>query len=442
MVPGSETPSEVFERRREAALLKLGDGVMVLPAAPVQHRSRDTERPYVPDRELYYLSGATEAGAVAVLVGGPEPRFVLFVADRDTEAELWNGPLLGPERAAEALGPDACHGLAELRERLPDLLQSGDRIYYRLGHGGLVEELVLGALARGRARGSRTGTGPRGIVDPGEILDDLRLVKDDLEVERLRRAAAISVVGHLAGAAAIRPGAGEWLVEAAVDGAFRSAGARGPGFETIVGTGANACVLHYVANSATIAEGDLVLVDAGAEAALYHGDMTRTYPASGRFSAPQRSVYDLVERARLAAVEAVRPGATIADVHGAAVAVLAAGLVDLGALDGSADDAVESGAVKRFFPHQTSHWLGLDVHDPGDYARAGRSRTLEPGMVFTIEPGLYFGRGAAEDGAAPYRGIGVRIEDDVLVTPDGCEVLGVGLPTAAADVEALVALHA
>jgi Xaa-Pro aminopeptidase len=442
MMPGTETPSEVFEGRREAALLKLGDGVMVLPAAPVQHRSRDTERPYVPDRELYYLSGVTEAGAVAVLVGGPEPRFVLFVADRDTEAELWNGPLLGPERAAEAFGPDECHGLAELHERLPDLLRPGDRIYYRLGHGGPVEALVLDALARGRARGSRTGTGPRGIVDPGEILDDLRLVKDDLEVERLRRAAAISVVGHLAGAAAIRPGVGEWLVEAAIDGAFRSAGARGPGFETIVGAGANACVLHYVANSATIAEGDLVLVDAGAEAALYHGDMTRTYPASGRFSAPQRSVYDIVERARLAAVEAVRPGATIADVHDAAVAVLAAGLVDLGALDGSADDAVESGSVKRFFPHQTSHWLGLDVHDPGDYARAGRSRMLQPGMVFTIEPGLYFGRGAAEDGAAPYRGIGVRIEDDVLVTPDGYEVLGAGLPTAAADVEALVAVHA
>jgi Xaa-Pro aminopeptidase len=442
MMPGTETPSEVFERRREAALLKLGDGVMVLSAAPVQHRSRDTERPYVPDRELYYLSGATEAGAVAVLVGGPEPRFVLFVADRDTEAELWNGPLLGPERAAEAFDPDECHGLAELHERLPDLLQSGDRIHYRLGRGGPVEELVLAALARGRARGSRTGTGPRGIVDPGEILDDLRLVKDDLEVERLRRAAAISVVGHLAGAAAIRPGVGEWLVEAAIDGAFRSAGARGPGFETIVGAGANACVLHYVANSATIAEGDLVLVDAGAEAALYHGDMTRTFPASGRFTAPQRSVYDVVERARLAAVRAVRPGATIADVHGAAVTVLAAGLVDLGALDGSADDAAENGAVKRFFPHQTSHWLGLDVHDPGDYARAGRSRTLEPGMVFTIEPGLYFGRDAAEDGAAPYQGIGVRIEDDVLVTPDGCEILGAGLPTAAADVEVLVALHA
>lgn len=408
---------------------------MVLPAAAIQHASRDTERPYAPDRELYYLTGLTEPASLAVLVGG---ELVLFVQERDPKTELWAGPRLGPEGAEELVDPDACHPLSELPDRLPDLLGRGDRIHYRLGRGGEVERMVLRALQSARARGPRTGSGPRAVVDPGEILDELRLVKDDAELARIRHACVLTVAGHRAGAEAVGPGAGEWVVEAAIEGTFRSSGATGPGFDTIVGSGANACVLHYVRNADVIGESDVVLVDAGAEVGLYHGDVTRTWPASGAFTGPQRDVYSLVDHARAAAIEAVAPGASIGDVHDRAVRVLTEGLVDLGVLDGDVDDLVEEGAHKAYFPHQTSHWLGLDVHDPGDYAREGAARMLEPGMVFTVEPGLYFRPEAGDDGGAgDFAGVGIRIEDDVLVTEEGREVLTAALPTAVEDVEEL-----
>ena len=433
-----EASAETFAARRRRVLERVGEGVMVLPAAPVQYSSRDTERPYAPDRELYYLTGLIEPGTVAVLVGGDEPEVVLFVRERDRDAELWAGPRPGPEGVAERVSVDACHPLTELSERLPDLLARGDTLHYRLGRRDAVEDMILGALATARRRGPRRGTGPRGILDPGQILDELRLRKDATEIEALRRACAVTVDGHRAGAAAIAPGVGEWVVEAAVEGAFRRAGATGPAFDTIVGSGENACVLHYVRNGDVIGEGDLVLIDAGAEVGWYHGDVTRTLPASGSFSQRQRRVYDLVESARQAAIAAVRPGATIRAVHEAAVRTLVSGLVDLGVLDGRVDDVIEEGTHVRYFPHQTSHWLGLDVHDPGDYARNGEPRALEEGMVFTVEPGLYFPPDADDEAGREYAGIGIRIEDDVAVTASGCEVLTAALPTAAADVEALV----
>ena len=430
-------PVALFAGRREATLAALGDGVMVLPAAPVLMRSRDTEHDYRPDSELFYLTGATEPGTVAVLLGGAEPRFVLFVHPRDPEVELWTGRRLGPEESAERFGADESYPLDELESRLPALLQEGDRAHYRIGRGDHVEDLVLEALSRARSRGGRRGTGPRAVVDPGEILDDMRLRKDDLEVERLRRAAAVTVAGHREGLEAIHPGVGEWTIQAAIEAAFLRGGATGPGYGTIVGSGPNACVLHYVENRRTVREGDVVLIDAGAEVALYNGDITRTFPASGRFDEAQRSVYEVVERARVAAMAAVRPGASIGDVHGRAVTVLVEGLVALGVLEGDVDDLTTAEAYKPYYPHQTSHWLGLDVHDPADYARNGASRTLEAGMAFTIEPGLYFRPGIGGR-AERLEGIGVRIEDDVLVTADGCENLTAALPTACDDVEALV----
>ena len=430
-------PSSVLQARRDAVFARLGDGVMVLPAAPTQYRSRDTEAPYRPDSELYYLTGATEPGTVAVLVGGGDPRFHLFVRERDPDAELWSGPRLGPDGAAELFGADETFPVSELDFRLSQLLKSAHHIHFRLGHGNALESSIRSALVQARARGPRTGTGPRGLTDPGEILDELRLRKDDHEVARLRAAAALSIEGHRAGVGELRPGAGEWSVEAAVNAAFRRGGASGPGYETIVGSGPNACVLHYVANSRTLAPGDLVLLDAGAELNLYQGDITRTYPVDGTFSAEQRAVYDIVDRARAAGVAAVAPGATVADVHAAAVRVIVEGLASLGVVEGNEDDLVEGDAHRPWFPHQTSHWLGLDVHDPGDYAVDGASRVLEPGMVFTVEPGLYFPLGS-EGGAAPFAGIGVRLEDDVLVTDSGHENLTEALPTGADDIEALV----
>lgn len=435
--PMAGFPVEVFRRRRERALQALEGGVMVLPAAPILHRSADTEHRYRPDSELFYLTGCTEPGSVAVLMGGAERRFVLFVRERDEEAELWAGPRLGPEGAEERFGADETHPMSELDEVLPRLLGAGDRIHHRLGRGDVLERLVVEALGRARRRGRRTGSGPRGVVDPGEILDELRVVKDEHEIRTLRSAAWISTEGHRAGFEAVAPGRGEWEVEAVVDAAFRGAGASGPGYPTIVGSGANACVLHYVENRHTIDAGDLVLVDAGAELNLYQGDVSRTVPATGRFTERQRAVYDVVEAARRAALDAVAPGATVGDVNAAAVGVVVDGLVDLGILSGAREDLVAEEAHKPWFPHQTSHWLGIDVHDPADYARDGASRTLEPGMVFTVEPGLYFPPGS-EGPAAAFAGTGVRIEDDVLVTEDGHENLTRSLPTDPEAVEALV----
>jgi len=431
-----DTPRDRIDARRQAVFARLDAGVMVLPAAPVQYSSRDGARPYHPDRELYYVTGSTEPETIAVLSGGNEPRLVLFVRDRDPEAELWGGVRLGINGASERFRPDECHPISDLPAKLPDLVERADRIFFRLGRGDALEQMVVEALGRARARGPRTGTGPRAIVDPGEILDDLRLLKDEYELETLRHAAAISVEGQRAAARVLAPGVGEWTAEAALEGAFRSAGGSGPAFETIVGSGKNACVLHYVTNRAVVREGALVLIDAGSEYGLYAGDVTRTYPASGRFTGPQRDVYEVVEGALRAAIAAVTPGVSIADVHDAATRVLAQGLVELGVLSGPVDEIIEGERYKPYFPHRTSHWLGLDVHDPGDYVRDGASRVLEPGMVFTVEPGLYFGPGVTESGG--FGGIGIRLEDDVAVTADGCEVLSADLPTGLDDVEALV----
>jgi Xaa-Pro aminopeptidase len=430
------TPSERLRARRAAAFRLLGEDVLVLPAAPVQYASRDTDRTYRPDSELFYMTGATEPDAVAVFRGGVAPTWTLFVAPRDAEAELWGGPRLGPVGALERFTPDACHPVTELEARLPELLAGAPRIHFRLGTDPRVERIVAEAFERARARGARTGTGPRAVVDPGGILDELRLRKDAHEVDRTRAAAALTLEGHRAAARAARSGEGEWVVQAEVEAAFQRGGGA-PGFGTIVGSGRNACVLHYRANDARIPEDGLVLVDAGAELGLYHGDVTRTYPASGRFTEDQRRVYDLVDAARRAAVETVGPGVPVAAVHDAAVRVLVEGLIDLKVLAGSVDEVIREQSYKTYYPHQTSHWLGLDVHDPGDYVRDGTARLLEPGMMLTVEPGLYFRPGGPE-ASDLYAGIGVRIEDDVLVTDDGRENLTAALPSAAGDVEAWV----
>lgn len=434
-------PPEVFAQRRERVLGSLGKGVMVLPAAPTLYRSRDVELRYRPDSELFYLSGLTEPEAVAVLSGeGESERFTLFVSPRDPDAELWSGARIGPERAKEIFGADAAYPIDDLETRLPALLDDPDRVFFRLGHRGPAQALVLAALQRARLKGPRRGTGPRAIVDPGVVLDDLRLVKDEHEVDRIRRAAALSVEAFRAALAAVRPGLGEWELESLIDHAFRAGGGAGPAYPTIVASGANACVLHYVDNDRSIGDGDLVLVDAGAEVGMYAADITRTFPASGSFSGVQRAVYEIVARANRAAVEAVAPGSTIGDVHAAGLYVLVEGLAELNVLEGEVAMLIEEGAHKPYFPHQTSHWLGLDVHDVGDYACDAEPRLLEPGMVLTVEPGLYFRSDLTETSTsgAELSGIGVRVEDDVLVTVDGHEILTGDLPVAAGEIEELI----
>ncbi len=429
-----------FARRRQRVLELLGpDGAMVLAAAPEIVVGRDLELRYVVDPDLWYLTGYPEPEAVAVLCGGPEPSYTLFVRPRDPERETWTGPRQGVEKAVEEFGADAAYPIAELGQRLHELLRSVDRVHFRIGAGRPdIEHAVLDVMGKGRARRQRSGVGPVELTDPGLILDDMRLTKEPEEVAAIRDAVTVTAQAFRHALAAARPGAGEWEIEALTEGAMRRAGADGPAFATIAASGANATVLHYTANDRRMEQGDLLLLDAGARHRIYNADLTRTVPVSGRFTAPQRDVYQVVLDAEQAAVDAARPGATTADVHRAAVATLVRGMVDLGLLQGDPDSlAQQEEHWKRWYPHNTSHWLGLDVHDVGTYGVRGEPRRLEPGMVMTIEPGLYIPADAT-NAPGHLQGIGIRIEDDILITDHGAEVLSSALPTDPEDVERLV----
>jgi Xaa-Pro aminopeptidase len=434
---------DIFAARRKHILADLEGSALVLCSGTNASGGR-----HRPDRDLFYLTGVTEPGAVAVLrPDGADGDFVLFVRVRSPEDELWSGERLGPERAREVFGADTTYGNDVLSEHLPRLLAEAEEVYFRIGTEPPLQSLVLGALQAARLRGARKGVGPRAIIDPGRLLDPRRLMKHPEELERMWRAATITVEAFTEMFGAVRPGMGEWELEGILDGAFRRKGATGPAYPTIVGSGANACVLHYVDNNCTMLDGDLVLVDAGAEAELYVSDVTRTFPVSGSFTAAQRAIYDLVLEAHDRAIEGIRPGVTVERVHHTALDVLVDGLLDLGVLDGDKQEVIDTEAYKPFFPHQTSHWLGLEVHDVGDYAASGLSRVLEPGMVLTVEPGLYF-QGPLEDSAVSeeedstvaqeYVGIGIRIEDDVVVTAAGHEVLTARLPVCPDEIERLV----
>ncbi len=416
---------------------------MLLPASAVRYKSGDSEYRYRPDSELLYLTGWEEWDSVAVLRGhGAKDRFVLFVPGRDAERERWTGPRLDPGEVQARFGADAVFPMTEFRERGAALLADGDRIHYRLGASAVCDEVVREALRAGRARRTRKGAGAYMVVDPGAVLDAMRVKKDAAEIARLREAAAISVAAFREALGRVRPGAGEWEVEAALEAGFRSRGAGGPAFATIVAAGANACTLHYTANSARIGAEDLVLMDAGAEFDYYAADITRTVPASGRLEGARRGAYEVVREAHRAAIAACRPGGALDDVHQAASRVIAAGLVGMGVVEGTADEVLEGGAHRAFFPHSTSHWLGLDTHDVGAYRGGGGAGAsgpieLEPGMVFTVEPGLYFPPGSC-DRVPELEGTGIRIEDDVLIGEDGVEVLTEGLPVDLEDLSMLI----
>jgi Xaa-Pro aminopeptidase len=377
--------------RREHFLERLGKGVAILPAARTKYRSRDTEIRFRQDSDFFYLTGFDEPDAVAVLTPhDPERRLTMFVRPRDAEREVWDGVRAGVDGARSVFGADAAHTVQELEDLLRELLEPADAIHYALGSDPVLDSIITELVVSFRRTRQRAGRGPVSIVDPGEVLGEMRVVKDAAELDR---AACRGTHQRRAGTSPPwpRPTARrrEWEIEAALESAFRSAGAHGPAYPSIVASGEGATTLHYVANDRRAAAGELLLVDAGAEWRMYCGDITRTFPVSGRFSAEQRSLYDVVLAAEEAAIAAVRPGAPVADAHLAAVRVLARGLVDHGLLAGDVDGIVERGEYKRFYMHQTSHWLGLDVHDVGLYARDGRSVELRPGMVLTVEPGLY-----------------------------------------------------
>jgi len=427
----------MFAARRKALLDAMGEGVLILSSPPTFIRNNDVEHEYRQGSDLYYLTGFDEPESVLVLSTKHAQRAVLFLRPRDPERETWDGPRLGVERAPDALGLDAAYPIAELDTRLPDYLENVASVHYRLGLDRRFDERLLAALDAVRLRTRRTGGDyPTAIVDPGALLHEMRLRKSDDEIATMRKAAEITREAHLAAMRAARPGRYEYEVEAELLRTFRTHGSERAAYGSIVGSGPNATILHYRKNDRRLEEGDLLLIDAGAEYGYYASDVTRTFPVSGRFSEPQRAIYQLVLDAQLAAIEAVRPGTTLDQIHDTTVSVLVDGLLALGLLQGDKAEVLARGDYKRFYMHRTSHWLGMDVHDVGRYHRAGAPRPLEPGFVLTIEPGLYIAADADVD--PRYRGIGVRIEDDILVTPDGARNLTFDIPKQAADLESLL----
>jgi Xaa-Pro aminopeptidase len=423
---------------RAALMSAMQGGVAVVCTGREIIRNRDTHFRFRPDSDFWYLTAFREPDAVAVLRPEAEKqRFVLFVRPRDPEMETWNGRRAGVEGAVELYGADAAFPIEALDKELPRLLKGHERLYYSGGRDAEFDAKVLGWMRANHQR-SRDGVRfPTQLVELGAVLHEQRLIKSPEELAILRRAAALTDEGHRAAARAVRPGVGEWEVEAAVDGAFRRGGGWGPGYPSIVASGANATILHYNTNEMLVAEGDMLLLDAGCEVDGYTADVTRCYPSGDGFWPEQRALYDVVLRAQLAAIAHVKPGVTFHSVHDVALRALVEGMIELELLPQGVDEAIESGAFRRCYMHRTSHWLGIDVHDVGAYYQAdGSSRTLQPGMVLTVEPGLYV---AADDERSPeaLRGLGVRIEDDVLVTPGGHEVLTAAIPKLPADVEAL-----
>jgi Xaa-Pro aminopeptidase len=427
--------AEHAKRRKHLMELIGAHGIAVLAAAPERVRSRDTLFNYRPDSDFYYLTGFEEPEAVAVLVPGREQgEFLLFCRERHAERELWDGPRAGPEGAVADFGADDAFPIADIDEILPGLLEKSDRVYYSIGNTEFDQRLLAWIQALNSKR--QSGHAPSELVALDHLLHEMRLFKSRGESRLMRTAARIAVAAHARAMQVCRPGMAEYELEAEFLHEFRRHGAD-CSYPPIVAAGANACVLHYRANDAKLADGDLVLIDAGCEYEMYASDVTRTFPANGRFSAAQRELYDVVLAANRAATAKARPGNHWNEPHDAAVREITTGLKDVGLLKGRVPALIKSGGYRRFFMHRTGHWLGLDVHDVGDYKIGDQWRLLEPGMVMTIEPGIYVS--PSEKGVPKrWRGIGIRIEDDVLVTRDGPDVLTEGLASAADDVERLM----
>ena len=429
---------ELTKKRREEFLNRIRGGAAIFPSAPVALRNGDVDHDYRQDTDFYYLTGFEEPGAVAVLVPDhPEHRFALFVQPKDRDREVWTGVRAGEVGAVHDYGADVAFTSDKLDPELANLVQGADRLYYRFGSDLRFDQRIIGLLKRfGRER-QRNGVGPNAVIDPAEMLHEMRLIKTEADLDFLRRAIDITCEGHRAAIRAIKPGAFEYEIEAALSYVFRKSGSPRHGYPPIVASGSNATVLHYTANRRRLCASDLVLIDAGAEYGYYTGDVTRTLPASGKFDPEQRNVYDLVLEAQIEAIEEVKPGVPFIEPHNRAVKVLTEGLVRLGLLEGDIDELIKEEKYKEFYMHRTSHWLGMDVHDAGPYKVGDEWRGLEPGMVLTIEPGLYI-REDAGNVDPRYRGIGVRIEDDILVTPDGCEILSAGVPKNVCEIEELM----
>ncbi len=431
--------AEVFARRRAAYLARLGtDEVAVFTAALPQTRSRDVDHPYRQDSDFYYLTGFPEPEAVAVfLPGRKKGQFVLFCREYDPHKAIWEGRHAGTKGARKRYGADQAFPIDRLDELMPELLAGRARLHYALGRDEAFDRRLTGWIGAVKAQVRKGVRAPEEIVDPDRDLHEMRLIKSAEEIAALRRAMEISARAHVRAMQVCRPGLYEYQIEAELVYEFMRGGARSPAYPSIVAGGDNACILHYTDNDAELRDGDLLLIDAGAEYDGYAADITRTFPVNGHFSPPQLALYELVLEAQLAAIDKVRPGNHWNEPHEAAVKVLTKGLVKLGLLEGRPSRLIRKEAYKDFYMHRTGHWLGMDVHDVGHYKIGDDWRELQPGMVLTVEPGLYISKGCKQV-ARRWRGIGIRIEDDVLVTEDGCEVLTAAVPKTVEAIESLM----
>ncbi|HEY5922492.1 MAG TPA: Xaa-Pro aminopeptidase [Kofleriaceae bacterium] len=428
----------VFAARRDAYMQAIGpSGVAVVRSLPERLRNGDAYHPFRQLSDLVYLTGFVEPETTLILRPGHETeRIVMFVRPRDPELETWDGRRAGIDGAKALYGADAAYPAAELAQKFGELIANHEDLHYAVGLDDEMDLLVMRAIAKLRKTEKRGKRPPRAIVDPRVALHELRLHKRPEELAALRKAAEISSEAHVLAMRAGKPGVFQHELEALINYTFRRHGGAGPGYATIVGAGENATILHYIENKCAIADGDLVLVDAGCEYNHYTADITRTWPASGKFTPIQRRVYQIVLDTQVEAVEMVKPGVTIDDIHNHCVRRLTEGMIELGLLGGSADDRIADQSYRKFYMHGTSHWLGLDVHDVGAYTQGGKARPLEAGMVITVEPGLYVAADAP-DVPPELRGIGIRIEDDVAVTATGHDVLTAACPKKIEDIEAV-----
>jgi Xaa-Pro aminopeptidase len=426
-----------FERRRRELMQLMGSGVAVFPTAPEATRNGDVLYPFRPDSDFYYLTHFPEPAAVAVLVPGrPQGEFILFCRERNSEQETWTGRRRGLDGAVQDYGADDAFPIDDIAEILPGLLEDQDRIYCNMGRYLDFDNRLLQWVNEIRTK-VRTGiNAPGEIIDVGHILHELRLVKRKEEIQMMKRAARVSAAAHCRAMRACCPDKNELEIESELEYEFRKGGAHAPAYPSIVAGGANACILHYTENCDRLLDGDLLLIDAGAEIDCYASDITRTFPINGHYSGEQRALYDVVLLAQEAAIDQIQPGITWNQPHEVAVRVLTEGLVDLGLLVGPIDALIEDQKYRRFYMHRTGHWLGMDVHDVGDYKVGGKWRVLEPGMTLTVEPGLYVTPG--DDVDARWHNLGIRIEDDVLVTRKGCEILTADVPKRPEEIEALM----
>ena len=430
---------EFARRRRDLMALMEPDSIAILPSSEIRIRNRDNTYPFRQDSDFHYLSGFSEPESVLVLAPGRRHgEFLLFCRERDREREIWDGYRAGPEGACTRFGADDAFPIGDVDDILPGLIEGRERVYYAMGRQADFDRRLMGWINKIRAK-ARSGAHPPGeFLDLDHLLHELRLCKSANEIKVMQRAGEISAQAHKRAMRACRPGMYEYQLEAELLHEFAVQGARSPAYSSIVGGGRNGCILHYVENNARLRAGELVLIDAGCEFEHYASDVTRTFPVNGRFDGAQRALYEIVLEAQLAAIRVVKPGSHWNQPHDTTVRVITAGLRDLGLLDGELNELVDLEAFRPFYMHRAGHWLGMDVHDVGDYKIADEWRVLEPGMVLTIEPGIYI---SPDDPsvAKKWRGIGIRIEDDVVVTRGGRQVLSDAAPKTVADIEHLMA---